>query len=224
MTLCDVYVVDVCGTLVQDDTTLGLLRHHFGRTTARPWRGKLLRALTAQRSPLRLGFALIEKISGRHVLKHVLVRMLKGDRLDALNGSAVEYASHLLDKRRVPGVWQRLGEPFSSGRVVLASASLEPVVAALAAATGARYVASTLEVRRGVLTGAYAQDLTGCKESALLGKFGAGVLAGQMCAISDNLSDRPLLEKASQACVVLHKPAHRSRWAGMNATFLQVDA
>lgn len=221
---CDVYVVDVCGTLVRDDTTAGLLAYHFKRTPERPWRGALLLALTARRSPLRICFAVLEKLSGRHVLKHVLVGLLKGDSLDALNASAKEYARHLLDQRRVSNVWDRLAEPLESGRVVLASASLEPVVAALAAALGARHVASSLAAHHGVLTGAYTHDLTGCKESALTVKYGANVLSGQVCVISDNLSDRPLLEKAAQACVVLHKPAHRVRWSGLAAHFLLVDA
>jgi hypothetical protein len=43
-----------------------------------------------------------------------------------------------------------------------------------------------------------------------------------MCAISDNYSDRTLLEKATQAYVVLHRASHRQRWQGLNATFLEV--
>lgn len=221
--LLDVYVVDVCGTLVRDDTTIGLLRHHFAHDGNRRMRYMLFRAMTARRSPLRLAFAVLEKLAGQHLLKHAAVRLLTGDPADSLDQSAAEYAAWLLAYRRVGSVWPLLDAPVEAGRVVLASASLEPVVAALASAMGVRHVASELGQQAGILTGRYVNDLTGRKEQALIKKYGNDVLAGQVCAISDNFSDRPLLEKATQAYVVLHSKSHRQRWQGLNATFLQVS-
>ena len=220
--LLDVYVVDVCGTLVRDDTTIGLLRHHFGRDGDRRIRYMLFRAMTARRSPLRLAFAVLEKLTGQHLLKHATVRLLVGDSVDSLNQSAVEYAARLLAQCRVASVWPLLDAPVEARRVILASASLEPVVAALASTMGVRYVASGLGQQAGILTGRYVNDLTGRKEQALIVKYGRDVLAGQVCAISDNFSDRPLLAKAAKAYVVLHSESHRKRWQGLDATFLQV--
>lgn len=220
--LQDVYVVDVCGTLVRDDTTLGLLRHHFGRDTPRRVRYLFFKFMTARRSPLRLGFVIAEKLTRKHLLKHMAVRLVAGDTVQALHQSAAEYALQLLQQRRVSSVWHLIQVPLRSGQVVLASASLEPVVTALATALGARHVASELEQQDGVLTGRYLVDLTGRKEQALIEKYGPEVLAGQMCAISDNYSDRPLLERAAQAYVVLHHESHRQRWQGLDATFLEV--
>ncbi|MGB4912784.1 MAG: haloacid dehalogenase-like hydrolase [Candidatus Dechloromonas phosphoritropha] len=217
-----VYVVDVCGTLVRDDTTLGLLHQHFASDNQRRARYVLFRALTARRSPLRLTFAFLEKLTGRHLLKHAVVRLLKGDKVVSLDRSAAEYSVLLLKERRVASVWQLLDTILPSESVVLASASLEPVVASLASAIGARHVASTLGQRDGVLTGCYAEDLTGHKEKAMVKKYGPALLDGQVFAISDNFSDRSLLEKASRAYVVVHRDSHRQRWAGLDATFLKV--
>lgn len=222
-TLMDVYVVDVCGTLVRDDTTLGLLQQHFAHDAQRRFRYVLFKAMTARQSPLRLSFAVFEKLTGKHLLKLAVVRLLAGDKVELLNNSAERYATWLLSQRRVSSVWPLLDAPIRSGRVVLASASLEPVVAALASALGVRHVASSLEERDGVLTGRYAADLTGHKEQALTEKYGHALLAGQVCAISDNFSDRPLLEKSALAYVVLHQESHRQRWAGIDANFLEVD-
>lgn len=220
--LLDVYVVDVCGTLVRDDTTIGLLRYHFARDKDRPLRYVLFRVISAQRSPVRLVFALLEKLTGQHLLKHAVVRLLAGDHVERLNHSAAEYAAQLLDQRRIASVWSLLDAPLKDQRVVLASASLEPVVAALAMAMDVRYVASALGQQEGMLTGRYLSDLTGHKEQALLEKYGPHVLSGQACVISDNFSDRPLLERAARAYVVLHRESHRQRWHGLDATFLQV--
>lgn len=215
-------VVDVCGTLVRDDTTLGLLRYHFSRSQNQPWRGHVLRLLSARMSPARWAFVVLEKITGRHWLKHLLVRLLAGDSASELDASGVAYAKELLNHRRVAPVWRLVDQAVSPDQVILASASLEPVVKALAEVIRARYVASTLEVRAGVLTGRYIEDLTGCKEEAITQKFGANVIKQPFVAISDNLSDRPLLAKACHAFVVLHRESHRVRWMNLSADYVKV--
>lgn len=219
----DVYVVDVCGTLVRDDTTLGLLNYHFSREPRRRVRYLIYQAITVGRSPLRLCFVIGEMLTGRHLLKHLAVRMLAGDKVIDLARSADEYAALLLSGRCVPSVWSLIQTPLQAGRVVLASASLDPIVAALASTIGARHVASTLEQRNGVLTGRFAVDLTGQKEQAMIRKYGHSVLTGQVCVISDNFSDRSLLEKAEKAYVVLHRASHRERWKALDATFLELE-
>lgn len=218
-----IYVVDVCGTLVREDTTLGLLRQHFRRTGRRSSRAWFFNAMTRHRSPVWFGFAVAEKLSGRHLLKHCAVRLLAGDSVESLRVSASEYATWLLSERKVTCVWQRLEKPLANSRVVLASASLDPVVAALAKAMGVGYVASSLEEKDGRLTGRYAHDLTGRKEVALVKKYGEGVRAGAECMFTDNLTDRDLVIKAKRACVVLHHPSHRERWGDVNAEFVGVD-
>lgn len=218
-----VYVVDVCGTLVLDDTTLGLLCHHFRLASGGSSRRFMFCALTARHSPLRLGLAIIEKLTGLHVLKHAAVRLLAGSTVESLDRSALEYAELLLKKRRVQPVWRVLESSGARDELVLASASLEPIVGRLASVLGARHVASALEQREGILTGRYANDLTGRKVQALQGKYGALFLAGKVVAISDNYTDRSLLEAASNAYVVLHREAHRARWAGLKAVFLRLE-
>ncbi len=216
-----VWLVDVCGTLVRDDTTLGLLQHHLGR---RPGlRSALFGLLTARRGPMRMALALLEWLSGRHIMKHWVVRLLAGTPVEHLEDSAREYAVWLLRERRLPSVWELLSQRRDEDCIVLASASLEPVVRQLALRMGVRHVASDLEVRDGVLTGRYARDITGAKEQALALKYEGLLRTPPQRVISDNLSDRPLLERAAEAYVVLHRPSHRQRWAGMQAVFIEVS-
>ncbi len=212
MGLC---IVDVCGTLVRDDTTLGLLEWHFRQS--RRWRLWGLRLLASRRSPLRLAFVVAERVSGRHLLKHLMVHWLSGDRPEDLSNSANAYAGWLLAQRRIASV-QGVIEGHA-GPLLLASSSLEPVVKSLADALGARFVASTLEVQGGRYTGHYSQDLTGRKPQALRSLLGVDAFHDCL-AISDNLTDRVLLQSAGMAYVVLHKPSHRHRWAGLDAEYL----
>ncbi|MBB3229566.1 haloacid dehalogenase-like hydrolase [Halomonas stenophila] len=220
----EVYIVDVCGTLVLEDTTLGLLRHHFAKDTERPLRGWLFDTVCSRRTLPWWTFAVAEKLTGQHLLKRFAVRLLAGECREALDASAHEYARKLLADRRIDPVWQVLEEPFATGRVVLASASLDPVVAALASLTGARYVASTLQQHDGILSGCYETDLTGLKHQALVEKYGEDLLERPIGVMTDNASDRRLVERASVAYIVLHKAAHRDRWQGVGANFIEIGS
>lgn len=216
-------IADVCGTLVWDDTTLGLLRHHFARQPDRRWRLPLLRLLTVRQSPFRLVVAVIERLSGQHVLKYGLVRLLAGDLECDLRESASDYAKGLLQHRRIPMVWSVVEHALKERRLVLASASIEPAIQALAELLGVDYVASKLETLEGRLTGRYLLDLTGQKIHALKAVLGPDFLQSNYGAISDNFTDRELLAGADQAYVVLHRKSHLRHWADIDTTILRVQ-
>lgn len=211
-------IVDVCGTLVKDDTTIGLLRWHFARH--RRWRLWLLQCLTARMSPARLMVAAAERVTGRHLLKHGLVSLLRGDAVVDVEHSAVQYADWLLTYRRVEQVSVLLANSDTNAALVLASASLEPVVQALAIRLNAEFVASSLATEGGRHLGRYSSDLTGKKIEALDERLSSDWRRHPYTAISDNLTDRALLEGAQVAYVVLHGSRHRARWAGMRAEYL----
>ena len=216
------FIADVCGTLVYDDTTLGLLAHHFARQPDRLWRLKVLHLTTKKHSPLRLGAMVLERITGKHLLKLILVRMLVNDKVISLEASACEYAEWLLAERKIESVWEILAPAIKERRVVLASASLQPVIAALAESLGLQYVSSELESHNGVLTGYYLNDLTGKKIQALNTKVGDDFTDNEYDAISDNLTDHKLLSGARKAFVVLHSESHQERWDGLKATYLRL--
>lgn len=217
------FITDVCGTLVYDDTTVGLLRMHFSQQPERQWRLPMLRALTANRSPVRLGVAVIERLTGKHVLKHLLVRMMKDDTVSSLESNAEIYAQWLLDNRKVPAVWNVITPAIKDNHIILASASLQPIVSALAKQLGIRFVASELESSDGVLTGRYKSDLTGLKIKALSDLIGHDLSKSFYDAISDNITDQELLRGAKRAYVVLHKASHEERWAGLTATYIRLS-
>lgn len=217
------FITDVCGTLVYDDTTLGLLRVHFSQQPERRWRLPILRALTAHRSPFRLGVAVIERLTGKHVLKQLLVRMMKDDTVSSLESNAEIYAQWLLDNRKVPAVWNVITPAINDKHIILASASLQPIVSALAKQLGVRFVASELESSDGVLTGRYKSDLTGSKLQALSNLIGHDLSSSFYDAISDNITDQELLSGAKRAYVVLHKASHKERWAGLTATYIRLS-
>lgn len=214
-----VCIVDVCHTLVSEDTTIGLLAWYFSHRPDRRWRLAALRLLTARASPLRIGVVALERLARRPVAKFLLVRMLSGDSMSALRRSGTEYAGHLLRGCKVNAVWDIVSPALDHDQVVLASASLAPVVGAIAEAIGAKYVASTLKVNGDVLTGRYERDLSGKKVEALRALFGGDIPKG-CTVITDNEADGSLLALAHARYVVLRKRRDRRHWRGTNAIFV----
>ncbi|PRH83405.1 haloacid dehalogenase-like hydrolase [Arenimonas caeni] len=213
-------IFDVCGTLVLDDTTIGLMRWHFRRLgLKRRW----ILAMAAHRfSPVRYAFSAVERVTKSHVLKHVLLALLYREEMNDLNRSAAEYADWLLENRRISEVQEILEGLPAGGRIILASASLEPIVAALATRLSASYVASELEAAGGRCLGRLKHDLAGRKIDALDEKLGLGWRICPYLAVSDNLSDRSLLAGAERAYVVLHSERHRKRWRELEAEYISI--
>lgn len=215
-------ITDVCGTLVHDDTTLGLLRYHFQQGPGRAcrWRAACFRFLSAR--PVRLGFAILERLSGNPIYKTQLIALLRGEPVCALEESAEGYAA-LLTADYCNPVFEVLQEAKEEGRIVLASASLAPIVAALAAQLSVPYVASQLSQENGLLSGRMAIDLTGQKAAALADLNGAPLARGSFDMISDNFSDLSMLRDASEAFIVLRARSHRKRWKGkISGRFIEV--
>jgi phosphoserine phosphatase len=211
-------IVDLCGTLVSEDTTIGLLRYHFSRQGSRTWRRLFVGATALQAGPLRFAMKATERVTRRHLLKGLLVRALAGEPVLEVEASAREYAEMLIRRRRA-AVDELLREA-SPSRLVVASASIEPIVSAVASLLGAEYVASELQVKDGAFTGLFEHDLTGRKLDALRDLCGEEVDVGDYVAISDNIEDRYILENARRAYVVLREASHRARWGDLAATYI----
>src|SRR3546814_12702039 len=95
------YVFDVCHTLFDEDTTLGLLRHHFAKTR-RPLRRAFVTLLSARASPLRAALIVLDRLEHSQLAQHLAVRLLRGEQAKALPGSARNYAQPPLAPHRIP--------------------------------------------------------------------------------------------------------------------------
>ena len=221
--LREVHIFDVCGTLFREDTTVGLLRWHL-RRRGQTIKSLTLEALFSRRSPLNLLMRILERVSGRHLAKHLAIGLLAGEPLSELEASAQEYAGHLLQSKTVASVFERLlVAQRAKSQVILASASLEPLIRAVSQRLRVQGIGSQLGVSSGCLTGKLERDLTGRKVDALAEAFGADLFSGQAFGYSDNLSDLELLLKCDHRLVVLHGPRERSRWHLPEAHFVELS-
>lgn len=212
-------VVDVCGTLFSTDTTLGLVRAHIARA-GNPFVRALLWAFSTRYSPIYLAFLLMERVRGKHFFKHAVIYFLRGATKKELEFTAERYLDYLMTHEIQAAVWSRL-RACEGETIVLASASISPFVAALAARLKCQYVASELECSSGKYTGHLLIDITGEKIERLSSIIEGAVFENISTVISDNLTDKPLLCCADKPVVVLNRSKDRMRWQGLDAEYLE---
>jgi len=203
---------DVCNTLYDANTTVGFVRQVAGQGLRLPRRSSPL--YWAQAALYRLGIADLPR---RRVLA-----ALEGCERSALKAAARDYVAGPLAARAIPATQTRLAEHRAAGdRVVLISNSLDVVVAAIAGHLGTEWRASRLGFAQDRFTGRLEVDLTGRKLDL------ARALAAEMdpapeCFVyTDNLSDRPLVDWADRAVVILPPRTCRAAWTGVRADFLE---
>jgi phosphatidylglycerophosphatase C len=184
-----VVVVDLDGTLTPGDSMWALLRrsvrHRPGRT------GHLVLSLPAVARRARR--------DPDGAKERLLVAMLAGLDLDGATALADRVAGGL---RLSPQVRAAVDEHLAAGDVVwLASASIDPVVAAVARRVGAHgAVATTLADADGRLTGRYqGRNCKGEEKLRRLDEVLPGGWRERAVAYSDSTADRPLMEAVAEA-------------------------
>jgi phosphoserine phosphatase len=203
---------DVCNTLYDANTTFGFVRQVVVQGLRLPRRSSAL--YWAQAVLHRLGIADLPR---RRVLA-----ALKGRERAALEAAARDYVTGPLAARAIPATQARLAAHRAAGdRVVLISNSLDVVVAAIAGHLGTEWRASRLGFAEGRCTGRLEHDLTGRKLGVARALAAETDPPPECLVYTDNLSDRPLVDWADKAVVILPPRARRAAWSGVRAEFLE---
>lgn len=199
-------VFDLDGTLYHENTTMVLVERFLHEHAPRRW----LLFRTARTLPGKVFWRFAEAMTRADPFRRCVVGALRGVPVASFTHAAETYVERDLPSAAIGAVMERLAACRDAGkRTVLASASLDPIVSAV----GERlcfdaWVATSLAVRNGVLTGALENDVRGRKLEALR----SGVLAaGNFEVVTDNFDDIDLIEAAKHATVVT-RSRHVTRW------------
>lgn len=191
---CDCLIVDVCGTVVGENTTYEFI----GSLPYRGWR-RVIRRVALSRVVGRLATWLMPSFP-----RSLLLFSTRGLPQESLAASARAYVGETLRRSGNNAVLRAI-EQFRqrNAPVLMASASLEYIVAELAATLGCRgYVASRLALRAGRSTGFLMLDATGRKLELLRAAY-PEVLQRKCAVITDNREDGDLLRHAAAAVFIV---------------------
>ena len=205
----DLVVCDVCHTLYRLNTTADFLHFVTGETS--PIRHQVVRALQWRGSPLMVAAYVMGRIVERDIGRDLQLQMLRGMEEECL----AEMGERWLKMRGEPHlrgeVAGLLEKAMASGvQVVLASASIDPVIDAVAERWGVEAVSSRLSYREGRCLGSLAVDMTGQK-GAHLERYMEE--KGALMVVSDNESDASLMHRAEVPVVVRRREGQSlERW------------
>lgn len=215
-----IVVFDICDTLYYSNTT-----HDFVRFVAASDSNMLHKFVfflfNGKVSPFRYLLIVVSIISGFDALRKINVYLLRDRTREQLTLLANEFVSAVLEDRRIIETHRKLRDELDLGScVILCSASVEPVVEAIARQLRvSQYVSSTLDYRNERMTGRIKDDVTS-RKLALLRE--SGLCHEPDLAVSDNKSDIGLLIASGEGVVVLHNTRDLGFWEGHGFSFIDL--
>jgi phosphoserine phosphatase len=189
--LMDLLVVDLCGTLILENTTREFVR----RLRLSPG-AALLRAFALSRFAAMLG-----SLTGRDLVRSLLIRCLRGQSKSGLETAARDYVKRALAEKNNPRVLLMIREAKLEYRqVYLATASLAAIALAVVQELQLDgYIASDLAYEADdICTGGLALDATGNKWNLLLSRF-PRFRDSHVTVVTDNVEDDDLMLNATVA-------------------------
>ncbi len=215
-------VFDVCDTLYDSNTTADFVRF-AGDVRENPWPRAAHLAATRRVSPIFWAGAALYATTGLDLGRAVLLAGLRGIARDELRRLADRFVADVLAERRIAETHRRLRAARRRGdEVVLASTSIDPVVDAVGDALEVEAISSQLAYDgAGRCLGRLAVDRTGRKLAALSERLDAGI---ELTVVTDNATDRELLEAADRPVVVLRRAHDRLKWGNLEAEYLEPTA
>lgn len=204
MEMHGIAVFDVCGTITKTNNTsdfIGFVLRRSGLLHCLPL--LVLRIL---------GLCRLIPPSSLRARQIALLHGYPAARLQELARSYVEtlFARGLANDRILAALRR---EKEAGRKIVLASAAIDPPIAAIAERLGARdFVSSELEIADGRCTGKLKQDLLGRKQAVLERLAARGDLA-ESSVYSDNPEDAEFMGRFARRYIVLNTSAAEARWS-----------
>ncbi len=210
-------VIDVCDTLYKSNTTFDFIRFFAKKESRLRWLFMYL--ITNKWSPFFYLFALMDRFFDTDVTRKLSLKIFSGTTEAEIKDAAEKFYSEFLMDRRNEKVFDILRQKGAAAEMMLASSSIEPVVAVIARQNGFEYISSKLEVEQGKYTGRLSSDLTGRKHllvSQIMGERGIK----ELLVITDNRSDRALVGMSNESYVIVNTERDKSFWKGLNTKFI----
>jgi phosphoserine phosphatase len=204
----NIIVLDVCGTCYKSNTTID-----FCKFVCKNRRQKLLLYLST--SIIGIGFSKFLNFSFNFdLIRHVHLQVLKSFSRDDLYHNAIIFVDIFLEKKKIQEVHDLLLE-FDRRKIIIVSASIDPVVCAVAKKINIEnYHSSKLGYKDGFCTGRLNSDLLGNKN-----QFFSNVSVSLV--ITDNRSDLELC-KMSESNIIISSKRNINFWLKSNIPIAKI--
>lgn len=201
-------VFDICGTLYNSNTTFDFLSFYLKRNN----KPKYFIYKICLSKPLKILWKLLNLLGKKKMIRNFLIGFIKNEKVSKVNSEAICFVDSYLDAKKIKDVEFLLQEHISKEyEIVFASASIEPVVKAIARKYHVKTAFYTQLVKnRNVYTGKIQYDLEGRKHIAVE-DFKKDNKVKEVYFFTDNKEDLQLILNSNHSTVV-SKPKNLKYW------------
>lgn len=216
----NILVFDVCDTLFYSNTTFDFIAYVLKSTSRTKYLA--LKALISRTSPVAWPLMVLAKLSKVDWQKKLALQLLKGITKEELYAYGRSFCQEYLNTCKIQQTHALLSQTHAEGTLLLLlSASLDPVIAAVADSVGATFKSTELQYdKNGVFTGEIKKEMTGQKLNEL-----KNILKDSdyhLTVATDNFTDRHLVEAAHKRYVVIYNEKARAYWQDLSPEFIQL--
>lgn len=218
-----VYLFDICGTLYKSNTTYDFIGYYLQKHN----RLKYLYYKSLFSLPAKIFFKILSVTGKSAGVREFLVGFIAGADKVELDSASAEFIKDFLSRKKIDATHDLLTSKIKNNdRVLLVSASIDPVVKAIAQHLGvAEYCSTVLEYHEGIATGRILADLEKSKLKYLLDN--RIINKDQTFAVfTDSFADLDIVLVSSE-CTIICRVSERQKWkslltANHNINFIDV--
>lgn len=216
-----VIVADICNTLYDSNTTYDFIKYCIDTNKLPMYTRVAHGGILFKVSPLFWAIAVSEKIVQKDIFKTLVVRFLRGRTVQEVKAWSEQFYNDYLKRRAINPSFSVLKE-FNPEDIILVSSTLYPIAATIAENLNIeKFLATDLEVKDGCYTGRIINELSGRKLAALKDKYRDGMELELV--ISDNFTDKELMQHSKKRIAVCYNKKHEKFWATLpHVTILNI--
>ena len=196
-------VFDICGTLYRSNTTYDFLLFYFNYI-----KSKKVKSFKRNFSiPFKLFFKLMIFLNVDYYIRKRLIKYIEGEPKGLVEKVAKKFVKEELNNRKIPFTHKALKENLQTGEkdIILISASIEPVVKAIANELKVeKYSSTLLEIKNDIYTGRIERENQGNKLRTfkeIMHKEGTASIT----FYTDNKEDLPLVLTADEVFILFQE-------------------
>lgn len=218
-----VALFDICDTLYYSNTSFDFVFFFLSQYSSDREKLARFRNLLNRKSLAFWKNIAVAKLTGHDAIRNSAFSLLKGVPKEKLYEAGARFVTMLSEQKAVNETHRLLRDYQDKGyRIILCSASIDPVVEHIAASLGVESFSSRLAYNaEGTCEGLLEKDLTGKKYEAVEHKLQGFDVT--LAVVSDNKTDKSLMERAHDKHIVLYKESDKDFWASLNGSYINLN-
>lgn len=198
----NIILFDICGTLYKSNTTYDFLLYYFKTTNS-----KKLKSFKCNFTiPFRVFYKFLNILNADYFIRQKLIKYIEAEPIETVQKIAKKFVEEILINQQIAFTHNQYNKSLNTegNKVILISASIDPIVAAIANELKTDdYFSTLLETKNDKFTGNIKEEMQGNKLEMFENIYNKDV--SKITFYTDNKEDLPLALKADKVFILSSK-------------------